>query len=378
MLGISLLQGMVFYASVATLYRQAVGVSLFEISLIECASLLAGVLLEIPWGLTADRIGYKKTMILCSFLYFLSKFVFWKADGFGMLMLERLLLAVVSAGLSGVNQSMLYLSYPKEAVQKVFGRYAALGEAGVLISAAAYTLFMGDDYRAAAFWTMIAYGAAALLSMLLVEVRPEEKAPLHPFGEFKRCFLHLRSVHGLLPLIVCSSLFGEVCHMVTVFLNQLQYEKCGWGAALIGTAYILSTLAGLAGAFSDRFTRRLGETRSGSLLMVLCGAACLIMALLPVGWISLGCIIVMCLASALYFPLFSTIENRCITIDSRATALSVSALMDSAVSIGANLTLGRMADFSLSLSLLGGGALCLMCAFIYLGALRRILRKAPV
>ena len=35
MYGISLLQGMVFYGPIATLYRQAAGVTVFEITLIE-------------------------------------------------------------------------------------------------------------------------------------------------------------------------------------------------------------------------------------------------------------------------------------------------------------------------------------------------------
>ena len=44
------LQGMVFYGPVATLYRQAAGLDLFQIGLIESISLAAMLLLEMPWG----------------------------------------------------------------------------------------------------------------------------------------------------------------------------------------------------------------------------------------------------------------------------------------------------------------------------------------
>ena len=74
--GIALLQGMVFYGPIATLYRQAQGVSVLEITIIESISLALGILLEIPWGVLADRIGYRRTMICCSGLYFISKIVF--------------------------------------------------------------------------------------------------------------------------------------------------------------------------------------------------------------------------------------------------------------------------------------------------------------
>ena len=65
MYAIAFLQGMVFYGPIATLYRQAQGISVFQITVIESISLALCILLEIPWGIVADKIGYKKTMIFC-------------------------------------------------------------------------------------------------------------------------------------------------------------------------------------------------------------------------------------------------------------------------------------------------------------------------
>ena len=69
MYGISLLQGMVFYGPIATLYRQAAGVTVFEITLIESISLALCIALEMPWGVVADRIGYKNTLVISSLIY---------------------------------------------------------------------------------------------------------------------------------------------------------------------------------------------------------------------------------------------------------------------------------------------------------------------
>ena len=63
MYAIALLQGMVFYGPIATLYRQAAGVSVFQITLIESISLALALALEVPWGILADRIGYRRSMI---------------------------------------------------------------------------------------------------------------------------------------------------------------------------------------------------------------------------------------------------------------------------------------------------------------------------
>lgn len=45
-------------------------------------------------GYVADRIGYKKTLLVCNIVYVLSKVVFWQATGFGGFLVERLLLSV--------------------------------------------------------------------------------------------------------------------------------------------------------------------------------------------------------------------------------------------------------------------------------------------
>ena len=82
MYAITLLQGMVFYGPIATLYRQAHGLTIFHITLIESISLSLLILLEIPWGIIADKIGCRHTIIFCSALYLISKIIFWKADGF--------------------------------------------------------------------------------------------------------------------------------------------------------------------------------------------------------------------------------------------------------------------------------------------------------
>lgn len=72
----ALLQGMVFYGPIATLYRRAAGVGLGQIALMESVSLVLAVLLELPWGILAERLGYRRTMVLCSGLFFVTKVIF--------------------------------------------------------------------------------------------------------------------------------------------------------------------------------------------------------------------------------------------------------------------------------------------------------------
>lgn len=130
--GIAFLQGMVFYSPAAVLYRQEAGLTVFQISVIESLSLLLCLLLEIPWGIVADKIGYRSTMILCCGFYFISKLIFWKAYTFSDFLLERVFLSFAVSGLSGVDTSLLYLSASPGSSQKAFGIYEGMGTAGLL------------------------------------------------------------------------------------------------------------------------------------------------------------------------------------------------------------------------------------------------------
>lgn len=171
MYAIAFFQGMVFYAPAATLYRLAQGISVFQITVIESISLAALIVLEIPWGTVADRIGYRTTMVFCSCLYFVSKLVFWKASDFSGFLLERLMLSVVLSGLSGVDSSIIYLSCKGKNSQHAFGMYNGMGMAGLVTAAVLYALVIQDNYPLAGFLTAISYGATALLSFGITEVK---------------------------------------------------------------------------------------------------------------------------------------------------------------------------------------------------------------
>lgn len=163
-----------FYGPIATLYRQAQGVTVFEITVIESISLALGILLEIPWGMIADKIGYRKTMIFCSSL--------------------------------------------------------------------------------------------------------AEETEAEPFCE---SFRQIFSNRTLLVFLVGVALLSEAHQTITVFLNQLQYERCGLSNSVIGLVYIVAILLGLLGAYSSAFTKRVGVRRSFALFCVLAAVSCLILGSTP-------------------------------------------------------------------------------------------------
>ena len=359
MYAMALLQGMVFYGPVATLYRRAAGVSLGQIALMESVSLALAMALELPWGVLADRIGYRRTLVLCSVLYFVSKLIFWQARGFGGFLLERVLLSVVLAGLSGVDTGFLYLSCPPEKAQRVFGVYNNMTTAGLLLASGVYTLWVGENYRLAGLLTAVSYGLAGLLALGLREVPREAREERPAAGAFHEALRGLFRDRRLLPFLVGVALVNEVHQMVTVFLNQPQYVRAGMSGREMGAVYIAVTLCGLLGGFSARLTGRIGAGRALALLFAVPLAGCLVLARTASPVLSVVSIAALRVSFSLLQPLQTQFQNRAVTGPDRAAALSANALLMDSVGAAVNLALGRAADGSLSGAFLLSAGLCL-------------------
>lgn len=396
LLVIAFLQGMVFYAPVATLYRTAAGVSLGQIAWIESISYLLMIVLEVPWGLVTARIGYKNTLVISCALFFFSKIVFWRAQSFSGFLAERILLAVVLTGFSGCDSAYLYLCAGDADAQRVFGRYDAAGTAGLLCASAVFSGFLGEHYRPAALLTVLSYGAAALLALFLHPV-PLTEADAAPIRAQLRTLWHsLRRKPRFLIFLLACTCFSEVCQFVTVFLSQPVYALAGLGPAAMGACYIAVTLAGLSGAASHRVMRALGARRFGPLLCAGAALVCVVLACMtgaafsdttlsgaafadaalsgeapacaafadvafadavhagapPSGTfqsvLCVLCVVLLGAASALFAPYAATCQNRQAADGARAVLLSGYAMVGSLGSSALNAALGGMADVSLS------------------------------
>lgn len=356
---ISLLQGMVFYAPIATLYRTAHGLSVFQITITESLFFILCLLMEIPWGIIADKIGYKKTMIFCCGLYFVSKVIFWQASGFVWFLIERIMLGIVFAGLSGVDTSILYLSCEKGESQKIFGIYNALGTVGLLAASVVYSIFVGNNFKLAGLLTVISYGLAMVLSLGLKEVKNKGKYE-NCLGETKNIVFDMLKNKNLLLLLISIALLSETLHMFTVFLNQVQYEKCSMTTSNMGYAYILLTLVGLCGVFSAKFTKKLGSVYFGNFLFGAAGIACIVLAFTRSVGISIVSILLLQAINSLFQPLQLELQNKQIRTDNRATALSINAMLVDCICIGINLFYGYLAGINLSMTFIFGFLICVL------------------
>ncbi len=358
MYAIVLLQGMVFYGPIATLYRQANGVSVFQITLIESISYILCILLELPWGIVADKVGYKKTMCICCSLYFVSKLVFWGAEGFADFLLERILLSIVIAGLSGVDTSVLYLSCSKGESQKVFGIYNSLGTVGLLMASVIFSVLVGENYKVAALLTAISYGLAAILSLFLSEVKSEEKRKVD-LNDFRVTFSRIVKNKSLILFLIAVAFMTQTHQTITVFLNQVQYKKCGLSASSIGFVYIVITLVGMLGVFSDTLTRKKGVKHTGMIFYIVAFLACFVLSFTNSVLISVLGVLLLNLTNSLFQPFQAELQNKQVLSNNRATELSIYAVIIDSICAGTSILFGALAKVVLEAAFLFGAVLSL-------------------
>ena len=354
---ISFLQGMVFYGPVATLYRQNRGVGLFEIALMESISFGLCLLLEIPWGMLADRMGHRRTMVLCCGLYALSKVVFWQARGFAGFLAERLLLSVVLAGMSGVDSSLLYQTCDDADSCRVFGIYEGLGMAGLLAATGIFSVLVKENDGLAVLLTVGSYTLAFLLALGLEDdgISPPRQRP-----SLKAALGELGHNGPLLLFLMGAALWNETHQYITVFLSQVCYARQGMGSSAMGWAYGAAGLLAMAGPWSAGLCRHLGREKCLLLLGSVGVGACGMLAFVPGIWAAVTGVLALRLASALLTPLQMQVQHQQVRSANRATALSVNAMVMESVGAGANLAFGALTQGGLTLTLTAAGGLCLL------------------
>lgn len=355
------LQGFVFYGPVATLYRQNRGLSMSGIFLIESVSWILTVIFEIPWGWFADRFGYKKTIVISNIIFFISKIVFYKAYSFEMFLCERVLLSISIAGLSGCDIALIYSSIEQEESERVFGKYNAASTAGFLIASVISSALVRYSMDSTAFWTIIPYAAAAVLSLLLVEV----KAKCEEKPKFKQSIITAFKNRNILILVLSAALINEVVQASSVFLSQPQYLKSGIDIKYFGILTAVMQIVRLSSAKAYKFSTKLGKNRSIQILCAFITISCIILVFTSNYILTIFSIIPMCGSSAIISPIVLDIENKSIITGDRATLLSIYAMCGDLVGSGVNVIVGKTADISVSSAFTACVVMC-VCAYVLL------------
>ena len=153
---------------------------------------------------------------------------------------------------------------------------------------------------------------------------------------------------------------------ITVFLNQIQYKNCGMSAANIGFVYIVVTLVGMLGVFSDALTRKMGIQYAGMTFCIVSFGACLLLRFTSSAIISVCGVVLLNLNNSLFQPFQEEQQNKQVATSNRATELSVYAVIIDSVCAGTSVIFGAFANISIEAAFTFGSLLSIMGMMLFL------------
>lgn len=312
---LAFLQGLVFYSSIATLYRTTNGITLLEMGIIESLFSIFMIVLELPWGMICDRIGYKKTMLL----------------------------AISVSGLSGCDSSLLYLSVKSEQATGVYGKQSMFGVIGMVIASMSFTFILKGDIRMSALATVIPYFFAFILTLFLDDIQETQEK----HTSLKSVFATLWKNKSIMIVLLASVLLTETTHTITIFYNQLQYERVGIPVAYYGLIFMGLQFVSMSCGFLGNITKHISKEKLAYLLFFGVAVAVLGLQFSEDALSTIVLLTILTCIEYMYFPILTTIENESVEVLARATMISVYSLITNLFTAFTSAGFGNAAEHSL-------------------------------
>jgi MFS family permease len=328
------------YVPIFMLFMEERGLSFGERMALGSLYSAVVILVEVPTGVFADRIGRRQSMMLGAATMVISCLLAFEANSFAAFAVAEALAAVSMALCSGADSAYLFDLLAERGVAHQYGRRESTASAWHLMGSA--IAFAGSGYLASLdlalpyLVTACVATAAMVVAMLLRDDRPRQRAA----GSLPSASAVLRAWAGHMRLavrdvgasprlgwIIGYSAVVFVLLRATVYLYQPYLATRGLDVRDIGLVFAaVYVVASIVAHRAYQLRRRFGDDM---LLWGLLGTLAVSFVLLEAvhgSWV-IGLIGLQALAMGLYSPLVKPLVNREVPDSSRrATVLSVESI----------------------------------------------------
>lgn len=314
------------------------GLGFDEIALLHAIYSVVVILVDVPTGALADRIGRRQSMMIGALAMVASCLVAYGAHGFAAFAVAEVLAAMSMALCSGADSAYLFDllehgrrgdEYPRRE-----GTASAWHQAGSGLACAAGGLLGAIDLALPYLVTAGVSAAAFVVVLFMRAERPPTARPVSIGAELGDYMHHMRQ--SLRDVITSRRLAWVIGYAAVVFvllrstvvLYQPYLDARGFSVAQIGFVYAGSYfVAALAARRFYAARRWLGEEALAYGLLGALAASFLLLNRFHGGWASLSMLLVQAVANGLYSPLAKTMLNHNIADSSRrATVLSLESI----------------------------------------------------
>jgi len=357
-----------FFVPVMTPYLRGEGLGMAEIAGLQTILLWAMLLMEVPTGLLADRIGHRRSYQIALGMTVLAELWFAFSHTYPMFVISQLIAGTGFAFASGSVDAYVYEALPADdRTRRMQQARGLIGAATNLASLLAYgttafvTASLTHDRMYLTLWMGIAgLSAGFLLGLTLREpARPAGHAVLHPQPQPQppaslallrqgwATIRHDRALRRIVLLAIVTHAFGA--HLLVFY--QQDFLETGVPGRWFGLALGLgSAVAIVAQLHAWRLVPRSGTRRALAIATGLPGMLYLAMAVNGHPAVAVVLFIVQWGALQMSGPLFSGLFNERIADGVRATALSLISGITTLYVGAMGILLGWLSEWSLALT----------------------------
>lgn len=261
----SFLREWIFWVPVVVLFWQANGLSLTEIMVLQSLFAISIVLLEIPTGVVADKVGRKQSLVLGSFFLIIGFTTYFLGYNFWQFFGAEFILAIGAGFISGADSAFVYDSLKQTKKERDFKRVWGNSNSFGYFAAAITSIIGGfiAVYSLRLTWVPSIFGMVILFFVALSFTEPkhykrvaQEKSYLqHTKESFKEAFTN----KNLLFLLLFSSLLFVVSR-TSLWFYQPYMNQSGLPLAYFGIVWASFSIFAISGSKSaNRLENKLGE-----------------------------------------------------------------------------------------------------------------------
>ncbi len=343
--------------------------SLAQVLILQSVFQLTIMLMEVPTGAVADKIGRKFSLAIGFLLITAGAIIYASYPDFWIFVLAEALFGTGISFLSGAGEAFVYdtlkeIGREKES-KRVFARLGQFSLAGLAISAPIGSVvahYFG--VRAPMLLTAVPFFTGFLISLTLKEPKVHETRGRHSYVQIVRSSVEMLRKHRELRILALDMVLVSVLTYFYVWTYQAKLMRIGFPIAFFGVVHAAIVLAGIAVLhFLERLERLTGGKKNYLFISAALPGACYLVIAASSSWM----IVVPAVIAGMAFgktrrtPMINYI-NKFVESHNRATTLSFINLLHSLLLSVMNPVVGKAMDINLNITLAILGVLLLIVA----------------
>ncbi len=317
-----------FPLSIITLFHQfQIGLTQEEILIVQGIKSLICALFEFPAGWIADRIGYRKTLILGSLSLLICWVLYTQVDSFGGIVLADAFLGIGWSFIYGTDAALLYESLlGQEKLHELSmwnGRISFWGQ----LAEAACAIAAGFLYEYLPTMPFYIQAGISLFNVILafMILEPDRKRSMRKdkfreiYDMFKKTFIDSKVLrYSTLLFIVLG-----IASYLQVWNIQIYAEQSGISTSWLGINWAAANIfVALGSLYSHRIEKYMGTLKTLYLCLTLIIIGYSGLAFLP-GIIGFAFYYFLTIERGINYPVLNDIQQKVISSENRAGMLSI-------------------------------------------------------